>query len=292
MGHDHSHEHGGHGYGDPNLAHHFQHMQQQFEAAKLGMWLFLATEVLLFAGLFCAYTVYRFNHPEVFKHASTFLNTPLGATNTVVLLLSSFTAALAVRAAQLRNTPQLKLMLALTILGAVGFLGIKYVEYSHKFHEHTLWGLRFDPRHQAPRVDKRHTHHAAATPAATEHLADASQLGYKAVQPGSDLVQQANVVVPPVMASQAEAKQQQELPDYYDPLKVRNVHIFFGIYFCMTGLHGLHVVIGMIVLLWLLWRANRGDFSNGYYLPVDLGALYWHLVDLIWIFLFPLLYLI
>jgi cytochrome c oxidase subunit 3 len=286
---------GGHDHGgDPNLAHHFDNMQQQFEAGKLGMWLFLGTEVLLFAGLFCAYTVFRLNHPEVFKHASGFLDTPLGATNTLVLLASSFTAAMAVRAAQTRNTPQLKLMLILTICGAFGFLGIKFVEYKAKFEHNTLWGMRFDPRNQEPHKPKEGETEeaAAATTDATPRLSDANALGYEAGAPGDDLVQKAGVATPPEMAHAEKAEAEDKLPDYYDPLKVRNVHVFFGIYFCMTGLHGLHVIIGMIVLIWLLWRANRGDFDNGYYLPVDLGALYWHLVDLIWIFLFPLLYLI
>lgn len=290
MGHDHG--------GDPNLAHHFDNMQQQFEAGKLGMWLFLATEVLLFAGLFCAYTVYRLNHPEVFKHASTFLNTPLGATNTAVLLASSLTAALAVRAAQMRNRSQLQLMLGLTILGACGFLGIKYVEYKAKFEHHTLWGMKFDPRNQELQAGETDKHGGGKTHADEPAEAQVAKLNdsvsaYQAPVPGSDLVAAANVAVPPTQASATpEAAKHAEVPEWYDPLKVRNVQVFFGIYFCMTGLHGIHVVIGMGVLIWLLIRASRGDFDNGYYLPVDLGALYWHLVDLIWIFLFPLLYLI
>lgn len=287
MGHD-------HGHGDENLAHHFDNMQQQFEAGKLGMWLFLATEVLLFAGLFCAYTVYRYTHPEVFKHASQFLDTKWGFINTLVLLASSFTAALAVRAAQTKNRQLLIQMLAATILGACGFLVIKYIEYSHKFHEHILWGVRFDPDLEKPVIQKADAggETAAAASEKPQLLSDSSQLDYSVSQPGEDLVQQANVAVPPTIAKPGATEQGPALPEYYDPQKIRNVHIFFGIYFCMTGLHGLHVVIGMIVLTWLLARAVRGDFDEGYYLPIDLGALYWHLVDLIWIYLFPLLYLI
>lgn len=292
MGHDHG--------GDPNLAHHFDNMQQQFESGKLGMWLFLATEVLLFAGLFCAYTVYRYLHPEVFEHASGFLDTPLGATNTAVLLGSSFTAALAVRAAQMRNRQQLVLMLALTIVGACGFLVIKYIEYSAKFHHHTLWGMEFDPRNENLDAHDKGRKKLEAIIEAAKPTEAAPVLGdtlgnYQAPVPGSDLVAAANVAVPPTKATGAAAQPEQlakseALAEH--EAKVRNVHVFFGIYFCMTGLHGIHVVIGMIVLIWLLVRAQRGDFDSGYYLPVDLGALYWHLVDLIWIFLFPLLYLI
>tara|TARA_R110002072_G_scaffold11829_2_gene52625 strand:- start:1519 stop:2388 length:870 start_codon:yes stop_codon:yes gene_type:complete len=289
MGHDHG--------GDPNLAHHFDNMQQQFEAGKLGMWLFLATEVLLFAGLFCAYTVYRYLHPEVFEHASGFLNTPLGATNTAVLLASSLTAALAVRAAQLKNKAQLQLMLGLTILGACGFLGIKYVEYAAKFEHYTLWGMKFDPRNEDIGAHEKGKEKLEAIALATTSevvLLGDSTGDYKAPTPGSDLVAAANVEVPPTetlaVTSAADRAKAELLAEH--KAKVRDVHVFFGIYFCMTGLHGIHVVIGMIVLIWLLVRATRGDFDSGYYLPVDLGALYWHLVDLIWIFLFPLLYLI
>lgn len=291
MGHDHG--------GDPNLAHHFDNMQQQFEAGKLGMWLFLATEVLLFAGLFCAYTVYRYLHPEVFEHASGFLDTPLGALNTCVLLASSLTAALAVRAAQLKNRQQLVLMLALTIVGACGFLVIKYIEYSAKFKHHTLWGMKFDPRNEAMDAHDKGKDKLAAIVEAAKATGETQVLGdssgdYKAPVPGSDLVAAANVQVPPTAAGAAaggpEKAKAEAIAEH--EAKVRDVHVFFGIYFCMTGLHGIHVVIGMIVLIWLLVRANRGDFDSGYYLPVDLGALYWHLVDLIWIFLFPLLYLI
>jgi cytochrome c oxidase subunit III len=291
MGHDHG--------GDPSLAHHFDNMQQQFEAGKLGMWLFLATEVLLFAGLFCAYTVYRYLHPEVFEHASGFLDTPLGATNTAVLLASSFSAALAVRAAQLKNRKLLVSMLIVTILGACGFLVIKYIEYKAKFHHHTLWGMEFDPRNESLEAHDKGRKKLEAIIEAAKPTADAPLLGdslgdYKAPVPGSDLVAAANVAVPPTATAASVAKPDRAKAEAIaeHEAKVRNVHVFFGIYFCMTGLHGIHVVIGMIVLIWLLIRANRGDFDEGYYLPVDLGALYWHLVDLIWIFLFPLLYLI
>ncbi|MBL4850631.1 MAG: cytochrome c oxidase subunit 3 [Planctomycetes bacterium] len=262
------------------------------------MWLFLATEVLLFAGLFCAYTVYRFNHPEVFEHASGFLNTPLGATNTAVLLASSLTAALAVRSAQLRDRAKLQLFLVLTIFGAFGFLGIKFVEYKAKFEHHTLWGMSFDPANAGMDAHDKGKEKLAKIAKAAEPSANVvAVLGglgdYQAPAPGSDLVVSANVEVPPtetLASSRPSAAKATAVATH--ERKVRNVQVFFGIYFCMTGLHGIHVVIGMIVLIWLLLRARRGDFDNGYYLPVDLGALYWHLVDLIWIFLFPLLYLI
>ncbi len=205
------------------LAVHFANPEQQVEAGKLGMWLFLATEILLFGGLFVAYAIFHHLHPELFKAAHRFLDVKLGAINTVVLLFSSLTVVLAIHAAQKNKTHLIVLNLVITLVCAGTFLVIKYFEYTHKFHAGLLPGYFFT-----------------------------------------------NATVPS--------------PD--------QAHVFFGIYFMMTGLHGLHVVIGMIVLLWLLVRALKGQFGEQYYLPLELGGLYWHLVDVIWIFLFPLLYLI
>jgi cytochrome c oxidase subunit 3 len=207
------------------LTHFFHSPQQQLEAGKLGMWLFLATEILLFGGLFCAYVIYRSLHFEVFENAANYLDWQLGALNTVVLLFSSLTVALAIRAAQTDNPGLIKLYLVLTLACAAAFLVVKYVEYSHKFHVGLLPGGHFK--------------------ASGIHVENPDQL-----------------------------------------------HVFFGIYFLMTGLHGIHVLIGMAVLTWVLVRAMKGEFGPHYYMPLELGGLYWHLVDLIWIFLFPLLYLI
>ncbi|MDW8130825.1 MAG: cytochrome c oxidase subunit 3 family protein [Bryobacterales bacterium] len=206
----------------PFLQHHFHEASQQAEAAKIGMWLFLITEILLFGGLFVGYGILRMLHTEAFHYGHTHLDRWLGAMNTVVLLVSSFTMAMAVHSARVGARSRLIRFLMATLALAAVFLGIKYVEYSHKFHEGLLPGRFY-----------RH--------------------------PG-------------------------------DP--VPNVHIFFSLYFVMTGLHGLHVVAGMIAIGWVLRRALRGDFSASYYSPVDLAGLYWHLVDMIWIYLFPLLYLV
>ncbi len=204
------------------LQHHFYTPEQQLEAGKLGMWLFLATEILLFGGLFCAYIIYRSLHPEVYTEGHTFLDVRMGALNTVVLLASSLTVALSIRAAQIGNRSQIVINLVITLLCAATFLVVKYFEYKSKFDHGTLPGFYF-----------------------TADVANADQVQW-----------------------------------------------FFSIYFMMTGLHGIHVVIGMIVLTWLLIRTMRGEFGPHYYMPLELGGLYWHLVDLIWIFLFPLLYLV
>ncbi len=205
------------------LADHYASPEQQVEAGKLGMWLFLATEILLFGGLFVAYSIYRYMHADLFKEAHKFLDVNLGALNTIVLLFSSLTVVLAIHAAQQNKTKWVIVNLVITIMCAVAFLVVKYFEYSHKFHAGLLPGMHF-------------TNASISNP-------DQS-------------------------------------------------HIFFGVYFLMTGLHGIHVVIGIILLTWLLLRTIKGDFSSQYYMPLELGGLYWHLVDVIWVLLFPLLYLI
>jgi cytochrome c oxidase subunit 3 len=210
----------------PYHAHHFTDMAQQFDAAKMGMWLFLLTEILLFGGLFCAYAIYSTEHAAMFHSAHKMLDWKMGALNTVVLISSSLTVALAIRSIQLNQRKAAIWLLAVTIACAAVFLVVKYFEYSHKIHLGLLPGNLY--------------HYD----------------GSEGVIVGS------------------------------------NPHIYFGIYFAMTGLHGLHVVIGMIVLGWVLLRLIKGEFNSDYYTPVELGGLYWHLVDLIWIYLFPLLYLI
>ena len=205
----------------PFLQHHFHTASQQKSSAKLGMWLFLAQEVLFFGGVFVAYAIVRYFYPETMLAAHEHLSVPMGATNTVVLLFSSLTMALGVRAAQTGDQKQLQLMLWLTIACAFAFMVIKGFEYNHKFHEGLFPGKYYKG----------------------EGIA------------GSP-------------------------------------HIFFGLYFTMTGLHALHVVIGIGILFWILIRAKRGEFGPLYYTPVETVGLYWHLVDLVWIFLFPLLYLV
>lgn len=202
---------------------HFERPEQQVDASKLGMWLFLATEVLIFGGLFVAYAVYHNLHPELFKAAHHFLDVRMGAFNTVVLLFSSLTVVLAIHGAQQGKKQMVMLNLFISLVCAGIFLVVKYIEYSHKFEAGLLPGYYFT-----------------------------------------------NATIPN--------------PD--------QAHIFFGIYFLMTGLHGIHVIIGMIVLCWLMWRTHKNEFNSQYYSPLEIGGLYWHLVDIIWIFLFPLLYLI
>lgn len=208
---------------NPHLAHHFDTIEKQDHAVRLGMWLFLGTEVLLFAGLFLGYSVYRHFYHDTFHLASRTLDITLGTLNTLVLITSSLTVALAYYAAKNGKNKLCSWMLIVTIVFALAFLVIKAFEYEHKFHVGALPGKWYH----------------------FEELGD---------RPGANL--------------------------------------YFTIYFLTTGLHALHVIIGMSVLIWVLLRVWKGHFSPSYYVPVELGALYWHLVDLVWIFLFPLLYLI
>lgn len=305
--------HDDHGHDHPDfLAHHWDTPQQQFEAGKLGMWLFLATEFLLFGGLFCAYAVWRYNHPEVFAYGSQFLDTTWGAINTVVLIVSSLTMAMAVTAAQMGKQRLLVALLALTFLGGAGFMAIKYKEYSHKFHENIVWGTGFyENPHEDEEgevvVEETVVETAAPEAPVVEAATDGFVITKSSVPPAAE--------GPTGLAPHALEKHHLDLARHHeavaedashpiehafghgphhseDPTRPANAHVFFGIYFCMTGLHGIHVLVGMIVIAWLAWKAWRGHFSKEYFTPVDLGGLYWHVVDMIWIFLFPLLYLI
>jgi cytochrome c oxidase subunit III len=264
-----------------HLAHHFDDSEQQFESSKLGMWLFLATEILLFGGLFVAYAVYRVNHPEIFAYAHHYLDKTLGGINTLVLICSSLTMAWAVRAAQLGKRDKAVVLLFITLLCAFGFMGIKFIEYKSKWEHGLLWGKNYTPEMQVAESAEQ-----LEFPKVTHNGSEASLIAPAAPAPGG-LAPESDE--PASHAAEAAEHGKHQPPPGDSP---RNVHIFFGIYFAMTGLHGLHVLAGMILISWLLIRTQRGDFGPEYYTPVDMVGLYWHLVDMIWIYLFPLLYLI
>ena len=204
------------------LAHQFDDIEQQREAAALGMWAFLLTEIMLFGGMFAAYTAYRNAYPGAFEAGSHHLDVLLGGVNTAILICSSLTMALAVHAAQLGKRKPIMFWLAMTIVFGGIFLGIKAVEYSHKFHEHLIPG--------------------------------------------------ANFAMEGPFAHQAQ--------------------LFFTLYFAMTGTHAAHMVVGIGVIAVLIYKASKGVFSADYNSPVELTGIYWHFVDIVWIFLYPLLYLL
>ena len=219
----------------PNrLAYWYRSYAEQTESVTLGMWLFLVTEIMFFGGLFMAYMLYRGMNFDAFAAASYTLDIQLGAINTAVLIGSSLTVVLAVWAAEHGKQKQLILWLAATIVLGCAFLGIKYVEYSHKYHDGKFPGPEFVFEDKRP-PEKVHGDH------------------------------------PP------------------DPDKVR---MFFHLYFGMTGLHALHMIIGIGVFVVLLVNTIRGKYTAQWHDPIPIAGLYWHFVDLVWIYLFPLLYLI
>jgi cytochrome c oxidase subunit III len=283
-----------------HLAHHFDSPAQQFAAGKLGIWLFLTTEVLLFSGLFCAYAVYRANHPEIFEYAHHYLSKPLGATNTLVLIFSSFTMATAVWAAQTGRQKALVRLLAITLVCGFVFMGIKFVEYKAKWQENLLPGTGYRPTEPpegavVPEKIKEEARpseaakHAPPKPVAGGlpigggPLTGTIELERSKIPPGA---------VGPAGISSKWLQRGRHSDAEWDAPEPYNVQTFFGIYFAMTGLHGVHVLAGMGVIGWILVRARRGEFGPDYFSPVDFTGLYWHLVDLVWIFLFPLFYLI
>lgn len=507
-GHGHGHEahgDGGHGHHPPFIQHHYDDAQHQFDSGKLGIWLFLAQEVLFFSALFVAYVLYRHHHPEIYSYAHKYLDVKYGAINTAILIFSSLTAAWAVRAAQLNQRKLLIACLAATIACAMGFLGIKYIEYSHKYHEQILFGRYFDPcvssgatplltksnhcpghkstiqwkdgaatagcyqdidqdprrpdvqadckveevqialetpkrvapgathdcgkagatviakgdggtytftgacdeimvvgnrntiqLHTAKKVAVKGADNAVRATAVDAFAGDNTtkrdipkglsspqptlaavtdadvdenkqivaekgrkliaercpehKFGHGAVQdpkkypcwrvgyqpsvcPKKTGKDQHGIIVEygdhetrgAALRIDATCKPTPKVADPADPFAdvvpqvklgekalgayqrpttheehereaagppPENTNMFFTIYFAMTGLHGIHVLVGVLVFLWLLIRAVKGHFRPDYFGPVDFAALYWHIVDLIWIFLFPLLYLI
>ena len=299
-----------------HVAHHFESAQQQFDAGKLGMWLFLVTEVLFFSGLFVAYAVYRGNHPEVFVDAHKYLNTTLGTLNTIVLLLSSLTMAWAVRCAQLSQQRGLVLLLATTLACASLFLGVKAVEYSHKWGEGLLWAGAYagEVAHSAD-VDQQifRALIILCLPTMLALLVSAIGLG-NSLRGGSKHSMTRKLWGSLVVAAIAyfagvgigQAVEHFSSPAYDPEIHLHNneLHaaetteaetftgVVFSIYYAMTGVHAIHILAGMGVIVWLLRRSIRGDFGADYFGPVDYVGLYWHLIDLVWIYLYPLLYLI
>ncbi len=270
--------------------HHFENADQQYQSAKLGMWVFLATEILFFGGLFVAYSVYRASHPEVFVFGHHFLDKNLGALNTVILICSSLTAAWAVRAAQLRQIRLLKVLIVLTILCAFGFLGVKGVEYHSKWKHGLLWAGSYHPHveHEGAAAPDH-----AGSPAESEAASSAVVAKPESAPPPAAANPDRSAIAPAAKGPAGLATPGEQVGDESAvEVAPANAQIFFSIYFLMTGLHGIHVLGGIGAFIWLLVCARRGDFDSGHFTRVDMVALYWHLVDLIWIYLFLLLYLI
>jgi cytochrome c oxidase subunit 3 len=232
----------------PGLQHHFENMTQQREAGALGMWVCLVTEIMFFGGMFFAYTLYRNRYPLAFASASNHLDLTLGTVNTVVLICSSLTMALAVYCTQVGKRQLQVLFLILTIVLGLTFLGIKAVEYYDKYESKLIPGELIPGHKFGPTV------HVKGTPENEHELVLLEHRGERA--------------------------------------SVENVQMFFWIYFAMTGMHAVHMIIGIGVMLVILYSSVKGRYGPEYYNPVEITGLYWHFVDIVWIFLFPLLYLL
>jgi len=373
--HDHDHDHHDH---EPFIAHHFDGPEQQYDSGKLGIWLFLVTEILFFSGLFVAYILYRSHHPDIFQLAHHHLDKVLGCLNTIVLLFSSLTMALAVRSAQKGKNKNCELYILVTMVCATIFLGVKAVEYSHK------WDLGIFPKSF---FNYSEGHHATGFLGLSPYLiklsviptllligfAGTSIFGKLTDKPvmgkfflgmaitvggyfagvfggvvyqnaiGSGHQQHASVSHQPMMLHAAmlddEGHDHAQGDDGHDHANgeehseeghtgeehaegehadgehadgehaegelaagghhgepehsmPKSVGAFFSIYYCMTGLHAIHIIGGVVALAWIYYRSQQGHWREDYFGPVDYVGLYWHLVDLIWIYLFPLLYLI
>jgi len=284
-------------YHEPGLQHQFENMEQQEESVSIGMWFFLAQEIMFFGGLFTAYLVFRSKYPMAFAAGSNHLDAFWGGLNTIVLIVSSLTMALTVYYAQKgKRHMQVGLILLTMFFGAV-FLGVKAIEYTDKFNHGLVPVTGLNKKMKAG--DKQE--HASAVPrfetkvSAAEVTADKEEHPY--VNPkgefqwnyGEDLV---------VQAQKGNYLTEAEKIGYFsngqiDPNKFRDkVRIFYWIYFIMTGLHALHMVVGLGLMSWLVWTAYKGYYGPDYYMPVEMSGLYWHFVDIVWIFLFPLLYLL
>lgn len=230
-----------------HLQHHFDSVKQQNEASNLGVWLFLVQEIMFFGGLFTGYAVYRHLYFDAFQVASHELSIFWGFLNTLVLIGSSLTMALAVHSAHQSDRPAIRKWLWATIALGLVFLGVKAIEYSAKFEHHRVPGYNYDW------FAGGHGHVPEPEPDAVLQTVDGEAHAVRFA---------------------------------------RHTQIYYSFYFAMTGTHALHMVIGIGIMLWLLRKNAKGHFVDGYYSPVENTGLYWHLVDIVWIFLFPLLYLI
>lgn len=205
------------------LRHHFETAEQQKDASTIGMWMFLVTEIMFFGGLFMTYIAYRGAYPDAFAAASRKLNVPLGFANTLVLICSSLTMAMAVHSAAIGKKKLIVLFLVVTLVFGLTFLGIKAKEYYDKFEGHEVPGANFHPEVEG---------------------------------------------------------------------NLNHASLYFALYFGLTGLHAFHMIVGVAIILVLIAQAAKGKFTPAWHTPVELFGLYWHFVDIVWIFLFPLLYLI
>ena len=291
-------------YHQPGLQHQFDDMEQQMDSVTLGMWAFLAQEIMFFGGLFTVYLVFRSKFPMAFAAGSNHLDPFWGGLNTLVLIVSSLTMALAVFYAQKSNRNMQVLMIILTMLFGSVFLGVKAVEYTGKWQNGQIpvdgWNKR---------IKEGEHKESASFRLPFEVRAEAADSGGKSIvnPKGEFLITDADIKL---VEDHRDILTESEKIGYYNNVKfgadgkvasigeinpkklAGKIQIFFWIYFVMTGLHALHMIIGLGIMLWLLYMAWKNTYSAEFYGPVEIAGLYWHFVDIVWIFLFPLLYLL
>ncbi len=282
-------------YHEPGLQHQFDDMGQQEESVAIGMWMFLVQEIMFFGGLFTAYLVFRSKYPMAFAAGSNHLDAFWGGLNTIVLIVSSLTMALTVYYAQKGNRNMQVILILLTMFFGAVFLGVKAIEYTSKYNDGLvpIAGLnkkvKADPAAahlpEKPCYEVEHgeaDEHHYVNPRGEFQWKDCSLV--KLAQDGNYLTEAEKIGY---FSNDGSGAPQIDAEKFRD-----KVLIFYWIYFVMTGLHALHMIIGLGLMAWLLWTAWRGYYSGDYYMPVEMSGLYWHFVDIVWIFLFPLLYLL
>lgn len=276
-------------YHEPGLQHQFDDMRQQEESVSIGMWLFLVQEIMFFGGLFTAYLVFRSKYPMAFAAGSNHLDAFWGGLNTLVLIVSSLTMALTVYYAQKGNRRLQVVLIILTMFFGAVFLGVKAIEYSDKYKHGTVPVTGWNKRVKADE-------HPGPTEPSPCWVVDHNAPPVEHANPKGEF--QWTDCSLAKMAQDRGYLTTSEKIGYFsngqiDAAKFRDkVRIFYYIYFVMTGLHALHMVAGLILMTWLLWTAFKGYYGPDYYMPVEMSGLYWHFVDIVWIFLFPLLYLL
>lgn len=302
-----------HDYHPPGLQHQFEDMKQQEESNIIGMWMFLAQEIMFFGGLFTTYLIFRSKYPMAFAAGSNHLDAFLGGLNTLVLIVSSLTMALTVYYAQRGNRNMQVIMIILTMIFGATFLGVKAIEYTDKYNHGLVpfatWNKKTREAHSVKPEEP------SAKPAAGEadknevkHFYAAAEEKKPEAEEGAQVHEYVNKTGEfhwPDGTKLAELARREGFLTESEKVGYFNsngeidakrfgdkVRIFFWIYFAMTGLHALHMIIGLGIMTWLLIMAWRKTYSAEFYTPVEICGLYWHFVDIVWIFLFPLLYLL
>lgn len=286
------------GYVPPHDDHHgagqelfpqFEDIDQQNECYVVGMWTFLVTEIMFFGALFLAYSVYRVLYTNAYLDAHRFLSVPLGALNTGVLLTSSFTMVMAVWAAQHRKKWTIVFYLVLTILCSFGFLGIKYIEYSSKISEGLFPGYAWNYE-KALEEHAKESHGAAESTHGLTYNTNLEEVSRDAVSLDAKPKEGFNTLAGAVPTALATATMSSDATK--EETRGRQAKLFFSIYFIMTGLHGIHVLVGIIMMVLIIVMIIMDHVQIQDYIPTEMVGLYWHFVDLVWIFLFPMMYLI